>query len=156
MNPLEIYVLSDERSAKIAANFLEEVAPDRSPVAADFPFPEFVDEPSIVFDNPSDLILKLEMETNESYSIYWNVNRGLADQVMLFFTADGGMIVGLGGPHVLAENAFTVVSKIVNGNFGYLTSGSCPPASTDEFVSLCQRSSLVNLFNGTIRRPHSV
>ena len=154
MNPIEVYVLSKERSAETADRFLEQLAPERSPVASDFPFPEFVDEPSIVFDSPGDLIRRLEIDAGESYSIYWNVIRGIADQVMLFFTPDGGMIVGLGGPHVSAENAFSAMQKIVHGKYGYMTSGSCPPNSYEEFVSLCERSTLTNLFDGRIRLPH--
>jgi hypothetical protein len=154
VDALEIYVLSNKRSAEIALTFLEEFGPHRTPVACDFPFPEFVDEPTIVFNEPSELIRRLEQENGESYSIYWNVDQGIADQVMLFFTADGEMIVGLGGPHVSIEAAFAAMQKIVSGRFGYVTSGTCPPSSKEEFVSLCERSTLTNLFDGKIRTPH--
>jgi hypothetical protein len=154
MDPFEIYVLCGERSAAVAGRFLAEFAPKRISVATDFPFPEFVDEPRIVFAEPNELIRQLEIETSESYSIYWNVERGVADQVMLFFTDDGGMIVGLGGPQIPAKIAFPAIQKIVNGKYGYVTNGCSPPSSIDEFVSLCERSTLVNLFDGDVRVPN--
>lgn len=151
MDPVEIYVLSSERSAKMAGGFLAEFALYRKPVAIDFPFPEFVEEPRFVFTDPIDLIRQLEKDRGESYSLYWNVDRGVADQVMLFFTKDGGMIVGLGGPRISAEFAFSAIQKIVDGRFGYVTSGSCPPSSIGEFVSICKESTLASLFEGEIR-----
>ncbi len=154
MNPLEVYVLCRVRSAELANRFLAEFAPERSPVASEFPFPEFVDEPSIVFDNPSDLIRQLEKDGSESYSIYWNVNRGISEQVMLFFTTDGGMIIGLGGPHVSADKAFSAMRKTVDGEYGFMTSGSCPPNTCDDFVSLCEKSTLTSLFDGRVRVMH--
>jgi hypothetical protein len=92
----------------------------------------------------------LENEIGESYSIYWNVERGVAGQVMLFSTEDGGMVVGLGGPRISAELAFSAIREIVNGKYGYVTSGSCPPSSIDEFVSLCEQSALTSLVKSEI------
>lgn len=154
MDPFEIYVLCSERSAAMAGRFLADFAINRIQVATDFPFPEFIEEPRIVFTDPNELIRQLETESSESYSIYWNVERGVADQVMLFFTEDGGMIAGLGGPKIPAEVAFSAMQKTVNGKYGYVTSGSSPPTSIDAFVSLCERSTLVNLFDGEVRSPN--
>ena len=154
MNPIEVYVLSNERSAKVACNFLDNVAPDRSPVAIDFPFPEYCEKPCIVFDNPNDLIVQLGSRIHETYSIYWDVRHGVSEQVMLFFTADGGMIVGLGGPLISTEQALFLLQKIVEGRFGFVTSGSCPPTSIPEFLSICENSTLENIFYGNFRHTH--
>jgi hypothetical protein len=149
-DPVEIYVLSCKRSSEIASRFLDELAPERYPVAIDFPFPEFSDKPEIIFGKPEDLIRHLEVEVGESYSIYWNVRRGIAALVMVFFLKDGGMIVGLGGPMVPAEQGFSSMQRTVQGRFGYITSGSCPPSTKEEFISICRGSTLLNLCDGRI------
>lgn len=151
MNPVEIYVLCHERSAMLAEKFLEEVAPTRSPISEDYPFPEFVDRPKSVYSDPKQLIQRLEEDHSESYAIYWNVKDGISDQVMIFFTTDGGMIVGLGGPRVSADVAFMMLRRLVQGKHGYVTTSSCPPALAAELRGLCEKSTLTNLFEGVIR-----
>lgn len=153
-DPFEVYVLCAERSVALADRLLAELAPSRSPTATEFPYPRLVDHPRMIFADAQELIQKLETETNESYSIYWDVESGVVDQIMLFFTSDGGMIVGLGGPRISPEMALSALQKIVHGQYGYVTSCSCPPDSINQFVSICERATLVNLFEGVVRLPN--
>ena len=157
MDALEVYVLSGERGSECASRFLTEFAPSRSPVATDFPYPEFVDDPTVIYDNPNELIRRLERDGNQPYAIYWNVEvGGLSDQVMIFFTEDNGMIVGLGGPHMQPEIALSLIQRVVNGKYGYITSCSCPPSSINAFISMCIESTLPNIFEGVLRIPRRI
>lgn len=157
MDAREVYVLCEARSADAANRFLGAFAERRGPVAADFPFPAFADEPDCVFDTPDEVIAKLEKSVNEPYAIYWNIHggEGVAEQAMLFFTADGGMIAGLGGLRQSVEETMIAIRLIVDGKYGYVTSGSCPPISIEEFKSLCEKSTLANLFEGRFRSSKS-
>lgn len=154
MNAFEVYVLCGARTSAVARRFLDTFAEKRVSVAEDFPFPEFADEPEYTFLDPNDVIALLESRRVDSYAIYWNVEGGLwGEQVMLFFTEDGGMIAGIGGPILSAEAVFAAVSNVVDGKFGYITSGSCPPATREEFKYLCERSTLAALVNGELQPP---
>jgi len=151
---LEVYVLCGQRSSITAQRFLNAFAEHRRPVAEDFPFPEFADDPVHTYHDANELVELLETRPNEPYSIYWNVERGsLGEQVMLFFTSDGEMIAGIGGPLKPVEETLAAVASVVDGAFGYVTSGSCPPATTKEFKAICEQSTLPNLFSGKLRSP---
>ncbi|MEO8498208.1 MAG: hypothetical protein ABI614_24345 [Planctomycetota bacterium] len=154
MDPTEVYVLCESRSADLAERFLNACLPERTPGADDFPFPEFVDEPSDTFDTPEELMRRLEKDKNASYSIYWNATSNDGPrQAMLFYTEDGAMIAGIGGPNSGLDETLACVAKQVNGRFGYITSGSCPPETIEAFIGICRESTLVNVFEGHLRNP---
>ena len=124
----------------------------RSP--GEYPYPEFDNTPTDVFATPDELIRRLEKDTSQGYSIYWNVaGSDRPEQAMLFFTTDGAMIAGLGGPRTAPADALSEMQQVVNGEFGYVTSGTCPPQSTEEFISLCKHSTLPHLYHGELRSP---
>jgi hypothetical protein len=125
-------------------------------MTSEFPFPECAEQPSVAFSDPMDLIRLLTKEKHQPHAIYWNVEDGIARQVMLFFTQDEGMIVGLGEPHISDEVAFSAIQRVVDGKYGYLTSGSRPPNTIEEFITICQKSTCVNLFDGVIRATHRI
>ena len=158
MDAREVYVLIETRSADMANRFLRAFAEHRNPVATDFPFPEFADDPECVFDTPDDVITQLERRVNEPYAIYWNIHGvgRVAEQAMLFFMVDGGMIAGLGGLRQSVEETLIAIRCVVDGEYGYVTSGSCPPTSVEAFKSLCEKSTLANLFEGRLRSSKSV
>lgn len=156
MDPTEIYVLCKSRSVELAKNFLDAFLPERTLAADDYPFPQYADEPSDIFQTAEDLMCRLEKEEHESYSIYWNTasNNG-PDQAMLFYREDGTMVAGIGGPNASLGETLASVAKQVNGRFGFITSGSCPPETSEAFIAICRESTLVNLFEGQLRKVHS-
>lgn len=154
MNALEVYVLCGSRSSSVARRFLQAIATERQPVAEDFPFPEFSERPERTFSDPMELIELLESRPNDAYSIYWNVeDTSYCEQAMLFFTEDGGMIAGIGGPSKSVAETLTLIGAEVGGDYGYVSSGSCPPSTIPEFKKICEESTLDNLFEGEIRPP---
>lgn len=150
MDAVEVYVLCGSRSKSIADTFLTSYAPSRIGVANEYPYPEFVDEPERTFETADELIDRLASEQNSSYSIYWNCIGG-PEQVMLFFTNDGHMIAGIGGPKTSLERTLTELCELVGGRFGYVTSGSCPPDTFEEFESLSRNSTLPCIVDGQLR-----
>ncbi|MFN6103137.1 MAG: hypothetical protein ACK5EA_01605 [Planctomycetaceae bacterium] len=152
MDATEIYILCRSRSKAIADVFLDAFGKSRIQAAADYPYPEFADEPEIIYKTPSELIERLEKDCDSSYSVYWDcqsVNE--PEQVMLFFTSDGRMIVGIGGPKSSIESELQRISMLVDGEYGYVTSGSCPPDSFDEFAEMAAASTLPCVIEGRLR-----
>lgn len=149
MSSTEIYVGCGLRSEAIANRFLNGYAPKRSAVAVEYPFPEFVDFPEVVYKTERELIERLILEPLSSYSIYWDCE-GAAEQVMLFFTADGHMIAGVGGPKSSFEKTLCDLRDLVEGRFGYVTEGSCPPESFRDFELLSRSSSLPCIVDGQL------
>lgn len=155
MNAVEVYVLCSARTSAVAHRFLDTFAGQRMPVAEDFPFPEFSDEPECILLDANELIDLLESRRHEPYAIYWNLEgRPSGEQAMLFFTEDGGMIAGIGGHVESVAGAFTAISAVVNGKYGYVTDGTCPPATIEEFKAICEQSTLTNLFEGKLRASY--
>jgi len=153
MDATEIYVLCRSRSKAVAIRFLDAFAGSRTQVAEDFPYPEFADEPEITYATPLDLIERLENEHDSSYSIYWDCHsEDEPEQVMLFFTSEGRMIVGVGGPKESIESSLQKIATLVDGEYGYVTSGSCPPDTRDEFVEIATASTLPCVVDGRLRR----
>ncbi len=152
MDAVEVYVLCTSRSKMLADEFLNRYAAQRKPIASEYPYPEFVDEPEITYSTPDEVMTRLEQDSGQSYSIYWDcIGANGPEQVMLFYTRDGHMIAGLGGPRVSFDSALSDLSEIVKGDYGYVTSGSCPPETYEEFVSLSRNSTLPSVVNGKLR-----
>jgi hypothetical protein len=149
MSSTEIYVSCGVRSKAIAKRFLDGYAPNRSAVADEYPFPEFADVPESVYKTESEIIDRLVSEPSCSYSIYWDCE-GSSEQVMLFFTADGHMIAGVGGPTSSFGKTLSKICDLVEGRFGYVTEGNCPPESFRDFELLCRKSSLPCIVDGKL------
>lgn len=152
MDATEIYVLCRSRSKAVASRFLNAFGTSRKQVAEEYPYPEFADEPETTYMNPSDLIERLENDHDSSYSVYWDCHsEDEPDQVMIFFTSEGRMIVGIGGPTGSIESELEKIATLVGGEYGYVTSGSCPPDSRDEFVKIATASTLPCVVQGQLR-----
>jgi hypothetical protein len=151
MEPIEVYVLCQNREKIIGIAFLNTFLPNRSPLADEFPFPEFVDLPQVVYSKYEDIMQKLENESHESYSLYWKSKDGEGShQAMLFYTQDGAMIAGLVVPSERVVNALVDVAEVVRGKFGFITLESHPPKSSIEFIDLCQGATLPALVDGKL------
>ena len=51
----DVYVLAPERSAALVARFLDRFVPNREPSAADYPVPQYGDNPSMVLASPDEV-----------------------------------------------------------------------------------------------------
>ena len=149
MSSDEVYVDCESRSKAIAMKFLDACAPERHAVAADYPFPEFADVPEVIYTTEEEIIDRLVAEQHCSYSLYWDCG-GSSEQVMLFFTKDGHMIAGLGGPKASHEEALTDLCNLVGGRFGYVTEETCPPETFRDFEYLSRNSSLPCIVEGQL------
>ena len=153
MSDIELYVLSRSRSLKYALKFLDRFLPERSPVAEEYFFPEFSDEPIDIYQEDVEVITKLECEKKEGYSIYWDSKSDREiSQAMLFFTTDGAMIVGLAvtDTGVDVEKLLIDMAQEVNGQYGYVTDEDCPPETEEEFMDICTKSTFMTLIAGAI------
>lgn len=153
MNVLEVYILCESRSAKLAERFLETFSPKRLPVAEEYPYPQYEQGAPAVFNSATELMQQLELDESESYSFYWNsIGNEICEQVMLFYLEDGSLIAGIGEPAREPLQVIQEMAKCVGGRFGFISSDSFPAESREEFIEICRSSALDSLYDGFIRR----
>ena len=146
---IEIYVLCEERQKKVLLKFLEIMLPNRRELADEYCYPEYVEEPEIVFDDYMELIAVLERNQLESYSIYWdNIDSSEVKSAMAFFTEDASLMLGLFVALDSAEKYLSKMSDLVGGKFGLVNSDSPPPSTRNEFIECCRRSNLAKVYEG--------
>lgn len=151
--PYDVYVLSEARTGDGVQRFTTDWLHGFVPVAEDYEFPRWSDEPVRVYDSVDELIDVLLERTSEPYGIYWrNGGEGSVTAGMLFFTTDGGMIAGLTveGDQSEAITHLDRLAKTIGGKYGYLTAEEPPPDTAAEFVELA-RSARPALVDGLIR-----
>jgi hypothetical protein len=150
MGDAEVYVLCPERSVRAATEFLDAVMPRRRPATDDFPFPEFVDEPDVVFTRPEEVIARLQDFPNESYSMYWHNELPVDPRgCMLFYTEDQGLIVGV---VVRDDNAVAWLNRLAlltGAKYGYLTSEEAPGPRA-EFIERCRVGTVARIYEGEL------
>lgn len=151
MELLEVYVLCESRSATAAHAFLETFLPERTPLP-EYPFPELVDLPVEMIRSPEELILRLEIESCESYSLHWNStsNQG-PRQAMLFYSEDGSMVAGLVVCSSEVDESLLKLAQRVNGRFGYISGDQPPPATSAGLIEICLESTLPCIVDGKLR-----
>jgi len=132
----DVYVLALERSAATALRFLEEFAPRREQSAVDYHFPQHSDRPGTVLTAARDAIRYCLDHPSESQSFYFcNLGDGPA-HVMLFFTEDRRLILGLSVDAGEAEDSFKRLREYAGSQIGYVTFEEPPPATASEFRQL--------------------
>lgn len=97
MIPYDIYVLSPNRSKVTVELFLSRFGKGMEASAADYPVPQFADNPIQVFTVPGELVDYLIQHPAEPYNLYYR-NLGQKESIrnaIVSFTNDGNMIVGL-------------------------------------------------------------
>jgi hypothetical protein len=129
----DIYVLARERSAAEAEQFLEAFAPNRVQSAAEYTFPERAGKPGPVFTAALEAIRYAALCPGAEQRFYFrNLDEG-PDHIMLFFTSDGGLILGLSVAWN-EERAFAQLKRHAGSEIGYITF-ECPPKDTAaEFI----------------------
>jgi hypothetical protein len=131
----DVYVLSPERSATAAERFLDTFAPKREQSAEEYVFPQFAEQPLRALKSAREAIQYCEIHSGEAQSLYFrNLGAGPA-HAMLFFTSDGGLILGVSV--VDQENEWiTRLKEYVGTEFGYIAFESPPAATAAEFREL--------------------
>lgn len=152
MDEVEVYMLCRAREKGAAVAFLDKFLPRRHSSADEFLFPELSDSTQEVYRSPEEVMERLELESNQSYALYWDSDEaGARRQAMLFFTSDGEMIAGLVVPAVAASKALVELAEVVGGQFGFLTTENPPPETSAQFIDLCRASTLTALVDGRVR-----
>lgn len=136
LQDVDIYVLVKERSRKYIERFFNEWAYNPVESTEDYAYPNFSwPDSEIVFKSADELINRLLDDPNADYSIYWD--NGAKDSgirmVMLFFTADAGMIVGIGiwsNDREWEDQLLSSVAETVEGEYGYISYSVKPPFDT--------------------------
>lgn len=127
----DVYVLARERSASAAEHFLNTFVPDRVQSAVDYVFPQS-GEPSLAIGSAEAAIQYCEAHPLEAQSFYFR-NVGIEpDHAMLFFTPDGGLILGLS---VVGheDEWFARLKEHAGSKVGYITFESPPAITATEF-----------------------
>lgn len=134
---VEIYVLCEERTENHLSAFLNYFLPERLPSMDEYSIPENSDDPQETYFSEKEILARLFQKTNEPYAFYWNGDAPIST-VMVFFTNDNGLIVGLAiDDH--EKNYYQKMISLVNGQCGYIqdeVNESPPPDSTEEFRQL--------------------
>lgn len=134
---VDIYVLANARSRAYVERFQTEWLQDAVPARERYEFPMDAAEPEITYDAAAPLIDRLLQDHQQPYSIYWNDYEGDVLNPMLFFTNDGGMIVGLtvreDGAN-FPEFYLDALTKSVDGRGGVITWETPPPLNQGEYM----------------------
>lgn len=155
----EIYLLSETRSFLNVELFLDKFIPCPMQQAADYPFPQYSENPIRIYTDSFELMKLLEFKTNESYSIYFCSAKGDSKQGVISYTSDGGILFGIFRPyaHVTvpkgAVELMLEAGKLVGGEYGIIT-GEFPPLDTaKEFTELCSETKTnAALVNGSLNK----
>jgi hypothetical protein len=137
----DVYVLAPERSASIALQFLDEFAPHRVETAVDYQFPQHSDQPEVVLTTAHDAITYCAHHPRESQSLYFRNLSGGHAHAMLFFTEDGGLILGLSVEQADPADTLLRLREHAHSPIGYLTFEEPPPVTASEFRRLAQARS---------------
>lgn len=147
----EVYVLCKARTEMLAAQFLDKFLPHRVALQEDYPFPELVDKPEVIYSDASQVMRRLVATPEQTYSFYWRHEwDGHRQQAMLFYTSDGGMIAGLANFTCSPVDLLQELAKSVEGKYGLVTCNSCPPECAREFVQVCRAAEWPRLIEGRI------
>jgi hypothetical protein len=144
MIPFDLYIWAGARDKPTVLSFLATYAKDMKETATNYPFPQFSDEHNHVYYDLSSLIDVLLNNYNASYSLYFRSCRANdpIQSAMLFFTSDGGLIVGITmwcEPDNLKFHLQQLAS-CVTGECGYATIESPPPLTKNLFLNEVRQS----------------
>ena len=136
----DIYVLAKSRSSDYIQKFSERWVNELEEAADEYEFPQYSNDPTMVFTNAHALIEKLIHCRQESYSLYWTNPKGVdVSSTMMFFTEDNGLIVGITSkePNInRLEKYLLDIAKSVEGRYGLILTETAPPESATEFMQM--------------------
>ncbi|HJZ90588.1 MAG TPA: hypothetical protein VKE40_06915 [Gemmataceae bacterium] len=136
----DVYALAPARTAEAVERFLARFAPAREPAADEYEVPRYADTPAVVFHTPAELVAHCVAHPAEPHGLYWRcLGSGDPAHVMVFFTPDGGLILGVSvtadPERWLAELLASTGSKV--GGVGF---EEPPPDTASEFAGWTMRA----------------
>lgn len=134
----DVYVLSQERSAKAAYGFLAVFAPHGVESAENYCFPEYADEYDIVFSTATEAIQYCGAHPTAAHRFYFRNPSGSPAHAMLFFTSDSGLILGLSVVEGEEDLMFNRLKQHAGSTIGYITFESPPTETVAEFRQISQ------------------
>jgi len=135
----DVYALAPARTAETVERFLARFAPACEPAADEYEVPRYPDAPAVVFRTPGELVAHCVAHPAEPHGLYWRcLGGGDPAHAMVFFTADGGLLLGLSvvsdADRWLAELLAATGSAV-----GWVGFEEPPPDSAREFAALAAR-----------------
>lgn len=128
----DIYVISERRDFKTINEFLNKFLPARDETAVEYEFPQYSDNPEIVYRSAEDALRKSINEHELDYRIYWRaLNEAKPEHGMVFFLSDGYVIYGLSTDDSYPEYAAELLSKMksfLGSDLGYIGHEASPDA----------------------------
>jgi hypothetical protein len=134
----DIYGLAKERTEDAVMEFLDHFLPSRIESADEYEIPQYSRTPVTVFTQASELIRHCCAHRGEVHSIYWRSDIQ-EEHVMVFFLADGGLVVGVSTPadnHEKVDRIALDLVRFLDDEEIIVTYEDLPPASTESFRSL--------------------
>ncbi len=132
----DIYVISERRDLKTIDGFLNQFLPDRDETADEYEFPQYSDNPEIIFGSVEEALRKSINDCKLDYRIYWRaLNAAKPEHAMVFFLSDGYVIYGLSTDDAYPEYALDLLSKMksfLGSGLGYVGHEASPDAENIE------------------------
>lgn len=132
----DIYVISEKRDLKTINEFLNEFLPARDEAADEYEFPQYSDNPEIIFRSAEEALRKSIDDCELDYRIYWRaLNEAKPEHAMVFFLSDGYVIYGLSTDDAYPEYAADLLSKMksfLGSTLGYIGHEASPDAENIE------------------------
>ena len=139
---MDLYVLCAHRDLETIDLFRRKWLHGAEEVAASYLFPEFDDEAGKEIALP--ILLELLIENpHQPYRIYWGLKDERFKTGMMFFTDDGGLIVGLGLVYWEESEPARFLEKFeqeMEGRCSLMFFETPPPDSISEFMQLAGHS----------------
>lgn len=152
----DIYILAAERTLATAKRFMDAWTHGLTPNASEYEFPQYSDNPSSVYSSPLELISALIQAPAEAHAIYWNnPTQNHVRTAMLFFTADGSMIVGLSvdsDQQRVLEDSIERLAVCLEARAGYCAYEEPPPDTRQEFIDNARRAAPPKIVDGALIR----
>lgn len=132
----DIYVISKKRDRKTIEEFLNQFLPARDETADEYEFPQYSDNPEIIFSTAEEALGKIIADPELDYRIYWRaLNEAKPEHAMVFFLADGYVIFGLSTDDAYPEYVSDLLSKMksfLGSSLGYIGHEASPDADSIE------------------------
>tara|TARA_R110002050_G_C8940495_1_gene512576 strand:+ start:100 stop:546 length:447 start_codon:yes stop_codon:yes gene_type:complete len=134
----DIYVISEKRNREIIDLFLNEFLPIRDESADEYEFPQYSENPEVIFRKAEEALDKCVAEKNTEYSLYWQaLDRRKPEHAMVFFLPDSHVIFGVSTDDAYPEFAVQLLEKMklfLGSDLGYIGHEAAPEAiSLEQF-----------------------
>lgn len=96
VNFADCYVLAPRRDKEFITAFLDRFLPRREEYTDTYEYPQFAEQPVIVFHSAEQLLDYMEHDRHSVHAVYWyNPEEEPVRAAMCLYTSDGQIIVGL-------------------------------------------------------------